>query len=106
MTRSRGPAVSFGLGCSTTRDPNAESRLLRASSEMTSCSFDRWGTDPYRFRHWSIGFAPFLAGLSQIPPGAAVFADLGFILIAISAERTVIIKIRGRSPHGPHFDSS
>jgi hypothetical protein len=55
--------------------------------------FDRQATDQYRFRHWSIRCAPILAGLSPIPPGAAVSADVGFILIAISAER-VVIKIR------------
>jgi hypothetical protein len=68
--------------------------------------FDRQATDRYRFRHRPIRFAPILADLSPIPPGAAVSADVGFILIAISAERIVIIKIRWRIPHGQHFDSS
>jgi hypothetical protein len=39
-----------------------------------------------------------LAGLSPIPPSAAVSADLGFILIAINFERVVIITIRWRIP--------
>ena len=50
-------------------------------------------TDRYRFRHWPIRFAPILAGLSPIPPGAAVSADL-FILIAMRTERVVIISTR------------
>jgi len=46
---------------------------------------DHEATDRYRFRLRSIRCAAFLAGLSQIPPGAAVSADVWFILIAISA---------------------
>jgi hypothetical protein len=68
--------------------------------------FDRQATDRYRFRLCPIRCAPFLAGLFAIPPGATVSADLGFILIAISAELVVIITIRRRIPHGPHLGSS
>jgi hypothetical protein len=68
--------------------------------------FDRPATDLYRFRLCPIRFAPIFAGLSQIPPGAAVSADLGFTLIAVKSQRIVIITIRWRIPHGPHFDSS
>ena len=76
-----------------------------SSKTLTSCSstarqLTGTGSGSARF------VAPFLAGLSPIPLGAAVFADLCFILIAISAELVVIITIRWRIPHGPHFGSS
>jgi hypothetical protein len=73
--------------------------------EIDLLFFHRQATDRQRFWHWSI-LAPFLTGLSPIPPGAAASADLGFILIAINSERVVIITIRWRIPHGPHFGSS
>jgi hypothetical protein len=53
--------------------------------EIDLLLFDRQGT---QFRQWLIRCAPILAGLSTIPPSAAVSADLGFILIAISANES------------------
>jgi hypothetical protein len=91
--------VSFGLGCRAKSHPNAEPHLCACSKSLLL-------TDRYRFRHWPIRFAPILAGLSPISPGAAVYADLGFAVIAIKSERVVIITIRRRIPHGPHFGSS
>ena len=67
--------------------------------------FDPQATGRCRFRLCPIRCSPFLAGLSPILPGAAVSADVGFILIAISAERVVIITVRWRIPHRPHFDT-
>jgi len=94
--RFRGPALSIGLGSRAKCGPTAKNQL----SASISCSST--ATDRYRFRLCPIRLAPFLAGHSPIPPRAAVSADLGFILIAISAERVVIICI----PHRSHLDSS
>lgn len=50
--------------------------------------------DRYRFRALADSFRTNPRTLPPIPPGAAVFADLGFTVIAISAEWVVIITIR------------
>jgi hypothetical protein len=73
--------------------------------EIELLLFDRQAIVRCRFRLRAIRFTPILAGVSPIPPDAAVSTHIGFILIAISAQRVIILKIRWRTPHGASVGS-